>query len=243
MRKIFWMSLLPAFLAFAHAVQADTPVPSATQAQEAVTQATAALDSAIDEEKLARQNLDKAQDSLSKNPKSAKAKLAVKAAQKALDAAQARKETAADDLLKKTELANALSQKKAASKAVIYPEGQFNAFLDQFGSAEKLDAYFFFMDPFESKNKTVILDAIFDGDNTPTGEAKFTIWRNYGKMRLVVSNLPGDEAIPKNKPVLLAGTITGFKKEVISDELVVITQLKLEGAYICKDSRCNTSHI
>jgi hypothetical protein len=214
-----------------------------SEAQLSVTLAEAALGRAGAWEDQARKELDKASKALSKKPKSAKAKQAVEEARKELASALAYKANMQAELQEKTLAASAIALSEVKAKPIpkgearVYTSSDFNVFLDDYELAEKVDAYFFFNDPFDFKDKTVVLDARFD-EKLPSGDTKFTMWRNFGQMPLVVSNLPHGQEIPRQQAVLLAGTITGFKKEVIAEKLVLSTLLKLTGVYICNEGQC-----
>jgi hypothetical protein len=254
---LFW------FLAILHPVFAETNRRAVMwetpeEAQVAITLATKALDQANAWETLARTDLEKANLTLSKKPKSAAAKKAVTDAQKELDSATAykSKKTKAlqEELLEKSILdkvalgieeknrAEATNKSENSAKAMLYPTEKYNLFVDENESMERIDAFDFFNDPLDYTNKSVILDAKFDEVISP-GEARFTIWRNFGKMDLIVSNIPPGEAMPKDKTLLLAGMITGFKKEVVAGEMVLNVLLKLKGAFVCSDSKCRSGRL
>jgi len=231
------------------AVTAETP----EEARVAVDLATKALEQAAAWEKLANEDLDRVSQALAKKPKSAKAKKALAEAQKERDAASAyktKKEVALkEELIEQSAIEKMalMSQEKkkvqapvkveAPIKVTVYPTDKYGLFAEEFESIERVDAYSFFNDPLDFNNKSVILDAELDGNISPN-EAKFTMWRNFGKMHLIVYNVPPGDVIQKNKPMLLAGVITGFKKEVVSGEFVLYALLKLKGVYVCSDSRC-----
>lgn len=233
---LLWLFSLPAF-ASADVDHAATQ----TDAQTAVALAAKALDQASAWENLSRRNLEDAKQALARKPKSAEAKQAVELAQKELDSALAYKAATNAELQEKTAIAASAS--KTTNKAIvtggvtIYPEGEYQPFFEENDTAEKVDTYFFFMDPLSYQDKTVILDAKFAEMNS-SGEAKFVIWRNFGQMPLTVSNVPSDNLIQKDKTVLLAGVITGFKKEVVSDKFVITPLLKLNSACICINVTC-----
>lgn len=236
------------------AVTMETPA----EAQEAVTLATKALDQATAEEAQARKNLDKARQALAKKPKSAKAKKAVAAAQKELDSATALKAQKATSLKEEQAEQTAIaamaleSQSKnkdeetkkieVVHKVTIYPTDKYDAFAEEFELVERVDPYFFFNDPVDFNNRTVILDARLDRVISP-GVAKFTVWRNFGKMHLVVSNIPVEYAIPADQTFLLAGLITGFKNEVVSGQFELNVLINLKGAFICSNVQCHSGRL
>ena len=241
------------FFVFIASAYADVSTSAASAETLEKAQAEVALTSKAVEQasawvNVAGANLDIANKALAKKPKSSKAKKEVAAAQKELESAtafKAKKEMALkEELLEKTViekfLSDAETKKKeaAANRVTIYPEEKYQIFSDEFDSFEKVDAFNLFNDPFEFNHKAVVLDAKFDEMISPD-KAKFTIWRNFGNMHLIVSNIPKDFVIPKDKTLLLAGDITGFKKEVVSNDLIVIALLKLKSVFICNDARCH----
>jgi hypothetical protein len=118
------------------------------------------------------------------------------------------------------------------------PSAEYLAFIDKYTTSDRVDAYFFFADPLDYKGKAVLLDARFDKITAP-GEAQFTIWRNFGKMRLLVSDIEEGVTIPKDKAVLIAGVITDFRNEVVSGSLVTVALIKYQGRYVCHNDRCD----
>jgi hypothetical protein len=236
------------------AVTIETP----EEAQVAVALAAKALEQATAWQSVSKEELDKATQALAKKPKSAKAKAAVAAAQKELDTATAyrtKKELALkEEQIEKTAIdkmalqnqaktkVETPSEPEAVAKAIFYPTEKFSTFSEDFEGAETVDAFSFFNDPLDYHDKMVILDAKLDNVISP-GVAKFTMWRNFGKMHLIVSNLPADEVIPHDKTLLLAGVITGFSKEVISGELILNVLVKLKGAVICSDTHCRLGRL
>jgi len=248
---LLWFFAMSSF-AYAGASPIAAVQVTPSEAQAAVTLATTALEQASAWVSLSRKNLDNANKALAKKPKSATAKQAAKAARQELDSATAYKAKTDAELREKSKIEKTASRNGGKSKTdttnkvPVYSEEEYNLFAEKYESyeaVERVDAYYFFNDPFESKNKTVILDAKFDGMISPD-VAKFTIWRNFGKMPLIVSNIPAGFVIPKDKTMLLVGVITDFKKEVVSDELVLSTLFKLNAIYVCRDRNCNgTGHI
>jgi len=248
---LMWFFML---FAWAHAdtIPAATTDGTPTEAQSSVAAATTAASQAAAWEALAKKNLDKANKALAKKPKSTKAKQAVAAAKDVLDSATAYKTNAEaklrEELQESAAIAAAASAKEAKNTAAtskevtVYPTDKYNLFAEENEFAERVDAYFFLNDPLDYKSKAVIFDAKFDSMISPD-EARFTVWRNFGKIHLIVSNLPAEYAIPKDKTMLLAGTITGFKNEVVSGELVVNTLLKLSGALVCSDIQCHSERL
>jgi len=245
-RILIWLFALSSF---AHADVSLDPVKVETlaEAEAAITLTTKALNQATAWENLSRRELNKANQILAKKPKSAKAQLAVEAARKELASATAYKAKKnaelQEEFLEKAALEKASENKiinkvEVARKVTIYPVDQYHLFAEEQESLERIDAFNFFNDPLEYTNKAVILDARFDGMISPS-VAKFTIWRNFGKMPLIVSNIPEGSVLPKNTTLLLAGLITDFKKEVVSGELIINALLMLKSVYVCSDSNCH----
>jgi hypothetical protein len=234
--------LLSAFVraeALPSAIDDDTAIVA--QADAAL--ASLELDRAVTRENQAKINLDKATRALVKKPKSAKAKKALDKARQELASAtrlrekveaRPREETTAKTVLaKKAEPA----PKKAGGVDTPLVYAEYNAFLLASDGAEKLDPYYFFNDPVDSKGKTVVFDAKFDEITTPN-QAKFTIWRNFGQMPMIVSGFSGISALPPNQSALLYGVITDFKNVVVSDQLVLHAMVQLKGLFICANNLC-----
>ena len=242
---LIWLFTLSSF---AHAEDSPSASHKETleEAQAAITLTTHALEQASAWESQAKKNLDKANKALTKTPKSATAKKAVAAAIKELDTATAYKEKKNTVLqeelrekaaLEEMALQNGAKAKTKTTKVMVYPTDKYNLFAEAFELVERIDAYFFYSDPLDYQNKTVMVDSKFDEMIEP-GVARFTTWRNFGKSYLIVSNIPTEVVIPKDTTMLLAGPVTGFKKEVVSGELIFISLLKLQGAFICDDALC-----
>jgi hypothetical protein len=241
--------LLSAFVraeALPSAIDDDTVIVA--QADAAL--ASLELDRAVTRENQAKINLDKATRALAKKPKSAKAKKALDKARQELasatrlrekvearprEEATAKKEetTAKTVVTKKTEPA----PKKAGGVDTPLVYAEYNAFLLASDGAEKLDPYYFFNDPVDSKGKTVVFDAKFDEITTPN-QAKFTIWRNFGQMPMIVSGFSGISPLPPNQSALLYGVITDFKNVVVSGQLVLHAMVQLKGLFICANNLC-----
>jgi hypothetical protein len=120
----------------------------------------------------------------------------------------------------------------------VKPSSEYQAFLDKFETSEKVDAFYFFKNFVESKGKVIMLDARFQ-QRISKDMIFAKIWRNFGNLTLIVSDIPKGELIPTNKPFLLVGLMTDYKNEVVNGKLESMPIIKFMGKYVCKDFRCN----
>ncbi|MGA8147961.1 MAG: hypothetical protein WB870_10355 [Gallionellaceae bacterium] len=120
----------------------------------------------------------------------------------------------------------------------LRPSLEYHAFLDKFAYSEKVDAFYFFRNFPDFKGKVIMVDARFQ--KKITNDMIFAkIWRNFGTMTLIVTDIPEGEHIPENQPFLLVGRMTDFKNEVVNGALESMPIIKFMGKYVCKDFRCN----
>lgn len=132
----------------------------------------------------------------------------------------------------------ALAQVNDPPPVPVRPSPEFLSFLDKFESSEKVDAFYFFKNFPDSKGKVLMLDAIFE--KKITNDMFFAkIWRNFGTMTLIVTDVPKGVNIPADQPFLLVGLMTDFKNEVVNGKLESMPIIKFMGKYVCKDFRCN----
>jgi hypothetical protein len=120
----------------------------------------------------------------------------------------------------------------------VHPSPEFLSFLDKYASAERVDPFYFFKNFPDYKGKVMMMDAIFQKKISP--DMFFAkIWRNFGSITLVVTNVPDGVNIPDNHPFLLVGLMTDFKNEVVGGNLVSMPIIKYMDTYVCKQHRCN----
>ncbi len=120
----------------------------------------------------------------------------------------------------------------------VKPTSEYISFLEKFPEAEKVDVFYFVKNFPEFKNKVIMLDARFR--RRISFDMIFAkIWRNFGTLTLIVTDIPKRETIPDDQPFLLVGRMTGYKNEVIDGKLESMPIVKFMGKYVCKDFRCN----
>lgn len=114
----------------------------------------------------------------------------------------------------------------------------YRNFMDQFRYFSRVDTFYFVRNFQEFKDKDIMIDARFWKKVAP-GIVFVKMWRNYGNLPMIITDVPADDAIPKDDPFLIAGKMVDYKNEVVDGELLSMPIIKFGGVYRCQDFRCN----
>jgi hypothetical protein len=135
-------------------------------------------------------------------------------------------------------LRNAEAQVNDPPPVPVVPSTEYKSFLDEYAAAQRVDAFSFFRNYVDFEGSPLLFDARFLKRISPD-QIYVKIWRNFGTMLLEVTDIPENEIIPEDQPLLLAGLMIDYKNVVIDGKLESIAIIKFMGKYVCKDFRCN----
>lgn len=120
----------------------------------------------------------------------------------------------------------------------VVPTSEYRNFLDQFRYSIRVDTFYFLKNFPEFKDKQIMIDARYWKQVAP-GIVFVKMWRNYGILPMIITDIPAGKEIPQKSPFLVAGTMVDYKNEVVDGELLSMPVIKFQGVYKCEDFRCN----